>query len=80
MESNGFEFLIKIMIPGTTYHIYNHANGRENLFREDDNYRFFLKQYRKYVNPVADTFAYNLLPNHFHFLLRIKEEEELKDP
>lgn len=79
MDSNGFELLTKIMVPGTTYHIYNHANGSENLFREDDNYRYFLMKYKRYVHPVANTFAYNLLPNHFHFLLKIKEEKELKD-
>ena len=27
---------------------------------------------------MADTFAYNLLPNHFHFLIRIKTLDEIK--
>ena len=63
----------------TIYHIYNHANGSENLFREEDNYRYFLQQYKTYIHPVANTFAYCLLPNHFHFLLAIKEEDELKN-
>jgi putative transposase len=29
------------------------------------------------VEPIADTFAYCLLYNHFHFLVRIKKVEEL---
>ncbi len=61
------------MEPGQTYHIYNHANGDENLFREPDNYRYFLKQYQKHVHPVVDTFAYCLMPNHFHILVRVKD-------
>jgi putative transposase len=28
--------------------------------------------------PVAGTYAYCLLPNHFHFLVRIKTEEEIQ--
>jgi hypothetical protein len=32
--------------------------------------------YAKHIEPIADTFAYCLLPNHFHLLVRIKAEEE----
>jgi len=48
------------------YHIYNHAVGNENLFRCDENYRYFLKKYAEHISPIADTFAYCLMPNHFH--------------
>lgn len=30
--------------PDTFYHIYNRANGRENLFDEKQNYHFFLEK------------------------------------
>jgi len=65
------------MIPNTYYHIYNHANGDENLFRTDDNYFYFLKLWAKYIEPIAGTFAYCLMPNHFYFLVKIKDEKEL---
>ncbi len=61
------------MEPGRYYHIYNHANGSENLFREPENYRWFLHQYHSYINPIAETYAYCLLPNHFHFLIRLRD-------
>jgi putative transposase len=61
------------MDPGKFYHVYNHANGDESLFREDKNYHFFLKQWVKYIEPIAATYAYCLMPNHFHFLVRTKE-------
>jgi putative transposase len=61
---------------GQYYHIYNRGNNRENIFVEDRNYRYFLKLYAKHIEPVADTYAYCLLRNHFHFLVRIKTVEE----
>ena len=62
---------------GRYYHIYNRAIGEENLFRHHENYEYFLRLYDKYINPVAETFAWVLLPAHFHLLVRIKEEEEI---
>ncbi|MEZ4699209.1 MAG: hypothetical protein R2834_02675 [Rhodothermales bacterium] len=61
---------------GTYYHIYNRGNNRQNLFLEERNFAFFLDKYWRYIPPVADTFAYCLLWNHYHFLVRIKTEEE----
>lgn len=58
---------------GGYYHIYNRANGSDNLFRQKSDYRHFLRLYQKYIVPVADTFAWVLMPNHFHLLVRIKE-------
>ena len=63
---------------GEYYHIYNRGNNRENIFIEERNYPHFLKLYAKYVEPIADTYAYCLLRNHFHVLVRIKTEEEQK--
>ena len=60
------------------YHIYNRGNNRENLFRKPDNYHYFLRQYTKHINPIADTFAYCLLPNHFHLLVKIKTVEAIQ--
>ncbi|GIK42762.1 MAG: hypothetical protein BroJett011_65950 [Chloroflexota bacterium] len=63
---------------GHYYHIYNRGNNRENIFFEERNYHYFLKLYTKYIVPVADTYAYCLMRNHFHFLVRIKSVEELE--
>jgi putative transposase len=66
------------MRTNTFYHIYNHANGKENLFTCEENYRFFLQKFTMYIEPIAETYAYCLMPNHFHFLIRIKDEYELQ--
>ena len=63
--------------PNTSYHLFNHANGFENIFGDEANYYFFLEKYRKYIGPVAETYAYCLMPNHFHLVVRIRKREVL---
>ncbi len=70
---------IEILEPGNFYHIYNKGNNNENLFIEEENYSYFLKLFLKYINPIADTYAYCLLKNHFHFLIEIKDENSLPE-
>ena len=57
--------------PGNYYHVYNRGINSCNLFREDDNYKYFLKLYEKYIPPVANTFAWVFMGNHFHLLVQI---------
>jgi len=61
---------------GRYYHIYNRGNNGENLFVQQRNFPYFLQLYAKHIQPVAETFAYCLLPNHFHFAIRTYTEEE----
>lgn len=62
----------------TYYHIYNHANGDDNLFREDKNYNYFLQMYHQHIKPIADTISRCLMKNHFHLLIKIKKLEFLQ--
>ena len=75
------------LLYDTYYHIYNRGNNRENIFIQERNYTHFMNLYAKYIEPIADTFAYSLLRNHFHVSLKTKSKEEifpapeiLKDP
>ena len=61
---------------GGIYHVYNHGNGFENIFRSDNNYHHFLRKHDEYMAEVWECLAYCLMPNHFHFLVRVKESEE----
>jgi putative transposase len=63
--------------PDKFYHIVNHAVGNENIFRIADNYRYFLERYAHHTSSVFETYAYCLMPNHFHLLVRVKSLEEL---
>jgi REP element-mobilizing transposase RayT len=62
--------------PGRYYHIYNRGNNREDLFLGEHDYRRFFELYAHHMSPVANTYAYCLMRNHFHLLLRIKSEQE----
>ena len=66
-----------ILSPDNYYHIYNHGNADDNIFRNNGNYSYFLNRYAYYINPVAETCAYCLLPNHFHFIIHVKNEMDL---
>ncbi len=58
---------------GETYHVYNKSVGGVLLFKSSNDYFYFLKKLERYILPIADIYAYCLIPNHFHFLLKIKE-------
>jgi REP element-mobilizing transposase RayT len=61
---------------GYYYHIYNRGHNYQNIFFVEENYHLFLRRYTKYIVPIADTYAYCLLRNHFHFLIRVKLPDE----
>lgn len=69
---------MKYLTPGNSYHIFNHANGFENVFCNQENFRYFLEKYRLYISPVAETYAYCLMPNHFHVVVRIRKREVIE--
>lgn len=58
---------------GQLYHIYNQGNNRQKIFFEAENYLFFLKKIRTYLLPYCDILAYCLMPNHFHWMVRVNE-------
>lgn len=58
---------------GNYYHLYNRGNNKENIFFEAENYSYFLKQFKHFLLPHIDVFAYCLMPNHFHFFIRIND-------
>jgi REP element-mobilizing transposase RayT len=61
--------------PERFYHLYNRGNNREDLFRSERDYRHLLKVYARHISSIADTYAYCLMRNHFHLLVRIKSEQ-----
>jgi len=64
---------------GCYFHIYNRGNNKEKVFFNKGNYLYFLKLVKKYINEIAEVHSYCLLPNHFHFLIKIKDESELDE-
>ena len=60
------------------YHIYNRGNNRENLFLDEYSYAYFISRWKKYILPFSSVLSYCLMPNHFHFLIKIKTESEVQ--
>ena len=56
--------------PEVIYHVYNQSINYETLFRDPGNYRLFLSKVKKHLLPCADIFAFCLMPDHFHLMLK----------
>jgi len=69
--------MIQALENGKYYHIYNRGINSATLFKEKTNFEHFLKLYDHHINPVAETYAWCLMKNHFHFLVRIKNSNEI---
>lgn len=72
------KFLANFVEQGI-YHVYNRTNNKELLFRSDENRLYFLRQYAKYLGSFLETFCWTLLPNHFHFIVRVKDSDTIKN-
>ena len=66
---------VDVLLPGHFYHIYNRACGDEKIFVEERNYRFFMDLFEERMFEYVDLICYCLIPNHFHFLVRIKSNQ-----
>ena len=62
----------------TFFHVYNRGNNKEDIFIEDKNYSYFLKLIKDHLLGVAEIYAYCLLKNHFHLIIRIKDKNEIR--
>lgn len=62
------------IVSDTYYHIFNQGNNSENIFIEEKNYAYFLKLVHKYLLEVCYVYAYCLLKNHFHLVIKTKEQ------
>lgn len=61
---------------GKFYHICNMTNNRELLFRNEANKLFFLERFDYFMDYLLDVYTWCLIPNHFHFLVKMKSEED----
>ena len=66
-------------LAGHYYHVFHHAVGDLNLFRDNRDYQTFLIKYQKFLGEYLRTFAYCLMPNHFHMLVRVQPAQKDAD-
>jgi len=68
----------EVLEPDAFYHVYNRGVNSEKIFDAKENYLFFLKKFAAHINPVCEVYAYCLMPNHFHFLIKVKSKKEIQ--
>jgi putative transposase len=59
------------------YHVYNRVTSGALLFVDYAERQFFMKQWQRLLGPYVDTYAYCLMSNHFHFIIKVKEADAL---
>lgn len=83
----------KNYVPEAYYHIYNRGVEKRKIFIDDEDYRVFLNLFKRYLDrePVRDPsgreydhlfergelLAFCLMPNHFHLLLYVHDDEAM---
>jgi REP element-mobilizing transposase RayT len=65
------------LLPEKIYHIYNRGIDGTTIFRKEYHYKKFLEKYKNHVHSVVNTYAYCLLPNHFHALIRVRSKNDI---
>ncbi|NJO90290.1 MAG: hypothetical protein HC831_16100 [Chloroflexia bacterium] len=59
------------------FHIYNRGNDGIKIFYNEENYNYFLWKFDEYMSQFVSVYSYCLLINHFHFLVKVKNEKEI---
>lgn len=82
--------VIKIDIPDSYYHVYARGASHREIFYEDEDYRYFLSLFARYLSvderhdsagrvyahlsDQLELLSFCLMPNHFHLLLYQHDE------
>ena len=59
------------------YHIYNRGVNHSVIFFDPRNYYYFIDKLKQHLTPCSDIISYCLMPNHFHLLIRIKDDDKI---
>lgn len=68
---------IKTLTPilgGRYYHIFNRGTNRQLIFYKEENYSYFLRLLNKYLSDYVHFLSFCLLPNHFHLVVKVRDE------
>ncbi len=68
----------RIVVPYHLHHVTQRGNYRQNIFEEDADRIYYLKLIEEYRNKYHnDIFAFCLMNNHVHFIIRPQNEKSL---
>jgi len=64
----------RIEYPGALYHVLSRGNNRQNIFVNDDGRQMFLELMEEFNERFrVEDYAYVLMSNHYHILLKTNE-------
>lgn len=76
------------------YHVFNRGNGKQDIFHSPEDYEFFISLFKEYLSDrekglgrwkrntykgAIEVIAFCLMPNHFHLLIRQREERIMSE-
>ncbi len=68
----------RVDIGGEYYHVINRANGRFQIFNNKEDYQLFEKLLEEMKELFSvEVLAYVVMPNHWHLLIRTKQDKDL---
>jgi putative transposase len=59
------------------YHVLFRSIDGVLLFKNEREHIFFLEKWKRFTQMIADVWAYSLLDNHVHLIIKTKTEEEI---
>ena len=64
----------RLNLPGGVYHVLTRGIERRRLFRDSNDYNEFLRRFELGLEKTgAQCFAWALMPNHVHLMIRLNE-------
>ena len=64
----------RIIAEGLIYHVISRGNNKQSIFKETEDYYFFLHTlYKRKEKYDFELFCYTLMPNHFHLLIKPRD-------
>ena len=69
---------LRVNVPNIPFHIINRGNNRQIVFREDEDFIYFLKLLKRYKREFHFKFYhFCLMPNHIHLMIEPTTEGSL---
>ncbi len=63
---------------GCVVHVFNRGNDKRILFKTSSDYDWFISKAKKLnIHQRFEVLAYCLMPNHFHYFLKLKTDEKI---
>ncbi|MBM3251019.1 MAG: hypothetical protein FJZ07_02180, partial [Candidatus Nealsonbacteria bacterium] len=69
---------LRITTPNIPFHILNRGNNRQEVFKDEEDFEFFLNLLKRYKKELFfKLYHFCLMPDHTHFVLEPTIEESL---